>query len=136
MDNLSVSDHFNNLIGQIHSRITNSNIDDQVYSDWMIKAKRSIVLDLQQQYKSMVDFYNNSNLFIPNIIVESELKLYSIKFDKRWDHKKIKSLLEEFIKIDLGFNNFNLCLVDDFFSICIEFNKETMETESKQLKLT
>lgn len=136
MDNLSVSDYFNNLIGQIHSRITNSNIDDQVYSDWMIKAKRSILLDLEQKYKNMIKFYNNLNLFIPDIIVESELKLYSIKFDKRWDHKKIKALLEEFIKIDLGFRNFYISLIDDFFSICIEFKKETMETESKQLKLT
>lgn len=136
MDNLSVSDHFNILIGQIHSRITNSIIDDQVYSDWMIKAKRSIVLNLKEKYQSIFEFYNNPNLFIPDIIINSEIKLYSIKFDKRWDHKKIAALLNEFIKIDLGFQDFYLSLIDDFFCIYIELNKETVEIESKQLKLT
>ena len=40
MDNLSLSNHFNNLINIIQHRITNDTINETAYDKWMNFAKK------------------------------------------------------------------------------------------------
>lgn len=123
MDNLTISAHFNKLISEIQHTITNGNIDDKVYNNWINDARIPILNDLKNEYEKIHNFYNNPNLYLPDIIVDSSLQLYSIHFDQRLDCKKLEDLLKDFIKNELGFEKFTISLIKNFFSITILFDK-------------
>ena len=124
MENLSLSDHFNNLISGIKHRITNGSIDDKIYDDWIIKEKKSIINKLKNEYTGLHAFYNNPEMMLPKIIVNSYFKIYTTHFDQRMNSEKLQKYLEEFIKIELGFLRNNVNLIDVFFSITIWFNED------------
>jgi hypothetical protein len=137
MNSLSVSEHFSKLIDEIRHRIT-YNIDDTVYDIWMIKAKMDIVRKLKNEYEKIHAFHNNPDLFLPDIIATSKLEIYTIHFDRRLDAENLKTKIYDFIKVELGFQQFSLRLITDFFIINLKFEENGIKEKCKQksIKLT
>ena len=71
-------------------------------------CKKDILVKLQKEYKILHNFYNDPELFIPDIVINSYLEIYSLNFDQRMDNIKLKVLIEEFIENELKFINYNI----------------------------
>lgn len=58
--------HFAALTNAVLRRIPDSDTIDDMYDDYMARAKRTLVKELKETYRELYDFYNDSSLHMPS----------------------------------------------------------------------